>query len=61
MILRYEVNGGSADGAIEKRFCHTTGVNNDCFRIPWISMIRHARSHGNVRAGRSERRKERGY
>jgi hypothetical protein len=34
MILRYEVNGGSAGGAIEKRFCHTTGVNNDCFRIP---------------------------
>lgn len=33
MILRYDVNGGAADGTIEKRFCHTVGVNNDCFRI----------------------------
>jgi hypothetical protein len=34
MILRYKVNGGSANGKIEKRVCHTTGNNNDCHRIP---------------------------
>ena len=34
MILRYQVNGGVASGKIEKRVCHTTGNNNDCFRVP---------------------------
>jgi hypothetical protein len=33
MVLRYQVNGGPANDAIEKRVCHTTGNNNDCFRI----------------------------
>jgi hypothetical protein len=30
MILRYRLGNGD----IEKRVCHTTGNNNDCFRIP---------------------------
>jgi len=32
LITQYKPTGGAASDT-EKRFCHTTGANNDCFRI----------------------------
>jgi hypothetical protein len=32
-ILQYQLNGGSNDGKVEKRVCHTVAGNTDCFIV----------------------------
>jgi hypothetical protein len=32
-ILQYQLNGGSNDGNVEKRICHTVAGNTDCFIV----------------------------
>jgi hypothetical protein len=32
-IMRYELNGGSRNGAVEKRYCTTADRRADCFRV----------------------------